>query len=134
MSQDQLLHFSSTCLFLGFWVYAFALLFYIAHTIAPETRAAARVGQGPAGGTMTLGHGGPAEPIFNRYRLGLTATGLAYLGYALATLGLGARWDAQGYWPVANAFEAPIAFSWMIVTVYLVAERGMRTRIVGWAT
>ncbi|HVA90636.1 MAG TPA: c-type cytochrome biogenesis protein CcsB [Chloroflexota bacterium] len=134
MSQDQLLHFSSTCLFLGFWVYALALLFYIAHAIAPEVRAAtARVGQGVGGGTMTLSHGGSAGPIFNRYRLGLTATGLACGGYVLATLGLGARWDAQGYWPVANAFEAPIAFSWMIVTVYLVAERIMRTRIVGWA-
>ncbi|HEY8284500.1 MAG TPA: c-type cytochrome biogenesis protein CcsB [Chloroflexota bacterium] len=134
MSQDQLLHFSSTCLFLGFWVYALALLFYIAHAIAPATRAATvRVATGAAGGTVTLSRGGSAEPVFNRYRLGLTATGLAIAGYILASLGLGARWDAQGYWPVANAFEAPIAFSWMIVTVYLVAEKMMRTRIVGWA-
>jgi cytochrome c-type biogenesis protein CcsB len=51
----------------------------------------------------------------------------------LFTLAILTRWDAQGYWPVANAFEAPLAFSWMIVTVYLVAEYLMRTRIVGWA-
>ena len=134
MSQDQLLHFSSTCLFLGFWIYALALLFYIAHTIAPEVRAGTvRVAAGSPGGAITLSGGGRAEPVFNRYRLGLTATGLAYGGYILATLGLAARWDAQGYWPVANAFEAPIAFSWAIVTVYLVAEKLMRTRIVGWA-
>ena len=50
------------------------------------------------------------------------------------SLALGCRWAAQGYWPVADAFEAPLAFSWMIVLVYLVAERLMRTRIVGWAT
>ncbi len=134
MSQDQLLHFSSSCLFLGFWIYALALLFYIAHAIAPAAQtAAATVPQGGRGGTVALGRAGSSEPLFTRYRLGLTATCLAYLGYALATAGLGARWDAQGYWPVANAFEAPIAFSWMIVTVYLVAERIMHMRIVGWA-
>ncbi|MDB5057015.1 MAG: c-type cytochrome biosis protein CcsB, partial [Chloroflexi bacterium] len=74
-----------------------------------------------------------AAPVMNRLRLGLTGTGLAYLGYLLATIGLGTRWAAQGYWPVANAFEAPLAFSWMIMTIYLVAEVRMRTRIVGWA-
>ena len=35
MSQDQLLHISSTCLFLGFWVYAIGLVFYVAHAISP---------------------------------------------------------------------------------------------------
>jgi hypothetical protein len=105
MSQDQLLHFSSSCLFLGFWIYALALLFYIAHAIAPAAQtAAATVPQGGRGGTLALGRTGSSEPLFTRYRLGLTATCLAYLGYALATAGLGARWDAQGYWPVANAF------------------------------
>jgi cytochrome c-type biogenesis protein CcsB len=134
MSQYQLLHFSSSCLFLGFWIYALSLLFYIGHAIAPEPQVAtASIPQGASGGAVAMGRAGSSEPVFTRSRLGLTATGLAYLGYALATAGLAARWKAQGYWPVANAFEAPIAFSWMIVTVYLVAERIMRTRIVGWA-
>jgi|GEM_PF-483259 len=131
MSQEQLLQISSTSLFLGFWVYAICLLFYVAHVIVPEAQPAhLEVGRG---GTIALGGGAP-EPMLNRTRLGLTATGVAYLGYVLMSLGLGMRWAAQGYWPVANAFEAPLAFSWMIVTVYLIAEVRMRTRIVGWAT
>jgi cytochrome c-type biogenesis protein CcsB len=130
MSQDQLLHLSSTCLFFGFWVYAIGLVFYVAHAISPEAEAAT-VGL-HRGGAIALG-GGSSGPLFSRYKLGLTATGVAYFGYALASIGLGTRWAAQGYWPVANAFEAPLAFSWMIVTVYLVAEIRMRTRIVGWA-
>jgi cytochrome c-type biogenesis protein CcsB len=129
MSTDQLLHLSSTSFFLGFWVYALGLCFYIAHAIVPEAAGAqVRVG---SGGTIALAQ---RDPLLTRYRLGVTATGLAYLGFALSTLGLGLRWAAQGYWPVANAFEAPLAFSWMIALVYLVAERMMRTRIVGWAT
>ncbi|MDB5074439.1 MAG: c-type cytochrome biosis protein CcsB [Chloroflexi bacterium] len=130
MSQDQLLHISSTCLFLSFWIYAIGLIFYIAHVISPEA-APATLGVS-RGGTIALG-GAPAAPVMNRLRLGLTGTGLAYLGYLLATIGLGTRWAAQGYWPVANAFEAPLAFSWMIMTIYLIAEVRMRTRIVGWA-
>jgi cytochrome c-type biogenesis protein CcsB len=131
MSQDQLLHISSTCLFLGFWVYAVSLVFYVAHAISPEVQAAL-VHVSGNGGAVALGRGS-SEPVFNRLRLGLTATSVAYFGYILMSIGLGTRWAAQGYWPVANAFEAPLAFSWMIVTVYLVAEIRMRTRIVGWA-
>lgn len=131
MNQDQLLHLSSTSLFLAFWVYAISLLFYVAHAIYPEY-AAAQVGTAEAGGSLALGSG--QEPMFSRARFGVTATTMAYLGYALMSVGLGMRWAAQGYWPVANAFEAPLAFSWMIVTVYLIAEARMRTRIVGWAT
>src|SRR5690348_122580 len=101
MSTDQLLHISSTSFFLGFWVYALALCFYIAHAIVPEA-AGAQVHVG-RGGTVALAQ---HEPLLTRYRLGVTATGLAYLGIALSTLGLGLRWAAQGYWPVANAFEA----------------------------
>ncbi len=130
MSQDQLLNISSTSLFLGFWLYAISLLFYVAHVISPEVEAAtARIAQ--TSGSIAIGSGG--EQLFGRARLGVTATGVAYLGYLLMTLGLGTRWAAQGYWPVSNAFEAPLAFSWMIVSVYLVAEVRMRTRIVGWA-
>lgn len=131
MSQDQLLHISSSSIFFGFWVYLLSLFFYVAHAIAPQA-AVARAGFS-GGGTLTLaGSGG--DSVFSRARLGLTATGLAYIGFALFTLGLGCRWAAQGYWPVTNAFEAPVAFSWMIVAVYLIAERLMGTRIVGWAT
>ena len=130
MSQDQLLNISSTCLFLAFWLYAIGLVFYVAHAISPEVEpASAALNQG--GGSLALGAGD--EPLFGRVRLGLTATGVAYLGYLLMSLGLGTRWAALSYWPVSNAFEAPLAFSWMIVTVYLVAEVRMRTRIVGWA-
>ncbi len=131
MSQDQLLNISSTSLFLGFWLYAISLVFYVAHAIAPELQAAP-AGLAQRGGSLALG--ASEEPVFSRARLGLTATSVAYLGYLLMTLGLGTRWDAQGYWPVANAFEAPLAFAWMIMTVYLIAEVRMRTRIVGWAT
>lgn len=146
MSQDQLMHISSASIFLGFWVYVLGLFFYVAHAIAPERSfavAAAAYG-GQLGTGATIGgfgypHGGVMaagdhESIFSRYRLGLTASGLAYIGFALMTAGLGCRWAAQGYWPVTNAFEAPVAFSWMIVAVYLIAERLMHTRIVGWAT
>lgn len=129
MSQDQLMHLSSTSIFLGFWIYTLAFFFYVAHAIAPETQAGAvRV---PAGSALVLA--GVDGALLNRQRLGMTASGLAYLGWALTTLGLGTRWAAQGFWPVTTAFEAPVAFSWMIVTLYLVAERLMRTRIIGWA-
>jgi cytochrome c-type biogenesis protein CcsB len=129
MSQDQLLHISSDGYFLGFWVFTLALMFYIAHAIAPEAdQAGISVTQAAA---RALGAGGPA---FSRYRLGLIASGLAYLGFALYALGIGARWAAQGFWPVTTAFEAPLAFSFVIAATYLVAERVMRTRIVGWAT
>lgn len=131
MSQDQLLHISSSSIFFGFWVYLLSLFFYVGHAIAPEA-AIARAGFS-GGGTLTLGGGG-GDSAFSRARLGLTASGLAYIGFALFTIGLGSRWAAQGYWPVTNAFEAPVAFSWMIVAVYLIAERLMGTRIVGWAT
>jgi cytochrome c-type biogenesis protein CcsB len=130
VSQDQLLNVSSTSLFFGFWVYAISLVFYVAHAIAPEPQPAT-VGTA-SGGTIALA-GGESDQVFSRLRLGLTASGLAYLGYAFMSIGLGARWVAQGYWPVANGFEAPLAFSWMIVTIYLIAEMRMRTRIVGWA-
>lgn len=132
MSQDQLLHISSSSIFFGFWVYLLSLFFYVAHAIAPEA-SVVRAGFS-GGGTLTLGGGGGGDSAFSRARLGLTATGLAYIGFVLATIGLGCRWAAQGYWPVTNAFEAPVAFSWMIVAVYLIAERLMGTRIVGWAT
>jgi len=132
VSQDQLLHISSSSIFFGFWVYLLSLFFYVAHAIAPEA-SVVRAGFS-GGGTLTLGGGGGGDSAFSRARLGLTATGLAYIGFVLATIGLGCRWAAQGYWPVTNAFEAPVAFSWMIVAVYLIAERLMGTRIVGWAT
>ena len=48
---------------------------------------------------------------------------LAYLGFALYTLGIATRWAAQGYWPVTTAFEAPLAFSFVIAATYLVAGR-----------
>jgi cytochrome c-type biogenesis protein CcsB len=129
MTTDQLLHLSSSSLFLCFWIYALALCFYVAHAMAPEgATATLQVG---TGGTVALAH---SEPVFTRYRLGVTATALAYLAFALHTAGLGLRWAAQDYWPVANAFEAPLAFAWMIALIYLVAERMMRLRIVGWAT
>ena len=130
MSQDQLLHLSSAGIFLGFWVYALAFFFYVAHVIVPEGQGAS-VGLMQRDGTFAMsGH----EPMFTKARIGLTASGLAWLGFALMTLGLGVRWKAQAYWPVTNAFEAPVAFSWMIVAVYLFAEWRTRTRIVGWAT
>lgn len=132
MSQDQLLHISSSSIFFGFWVYLLSLFFYVAHAIAPEA-SVVRAGFS-GGGTLALGGGVGGDSAFSRARLGLTATGLAYIGFVLATIGLGCRWAAQGYWPVTNAFEAPVAFSWMIVAVYLIAERLMGTRIVGWAT
>lgn len=129
MSQDQLLHISSTGYFLGFWVFALALVFYIAYAIVPEV-SQARISVTQAA-VRALGAGGPQ---FSRERLGLTASGLAYLGFALYTLGIATRWAAQGYWPVTTAFEAPLAFSFVIAATYLVAERLMHTRIVGWAT
>ena len=129
MSQDQLLHFSSTSIFLGFWVLTLAFFFYAAHAIVPEVApATVRVSRS---GSVALA--GSRESLFNRTRLGLTATGLCYLGWILFTVGLASRWNAQGYWPVTNAFEAPVAFSWMIVTVYIGAERLVRTRLIGWA-
>jgi cytochrome c-type biogenesis protein CcsB len=129
MSQEQLLNISSAGYFLGFWVFALALVFYIAHAIVPaEDQVGISVTQAAA---RALGAGGP---VLSRARLGLTASGLAYLGFALYALGIGTRWAAQGYWPVANAFEAPLAFSFVIAATYLVAERAMHTRIVGWAT
>jgi cytochrome c-type biogenesis protein CcsB len=129
MSQDQLLHLSSTSIFLGFWVYTISFFFYVAHAIVPDAQPATVAVSD--GGAVTLAGGGGT--MFSRSRLGLTASGLAYLGWLLMTVGLGARWAAQGFWPVTTAFEAPVAFSWMIVTLYLVAERMMGTRIIGWA-
>jgi cytochrome c-type biogenesis protein CcsB len=129
MSQNQLLHLSSASIFLSFWVFTLSFFFYVAHAIVPEAQAAWPVVRGD--GTLALG-AAPASP-FPKRRLGLIATGLAYLAWLLLSFGLGARWVAQGFWPVTTAFEAPVAFSWMIVSVYLIAERIMRARIVGWA-
>lgn len=122
------MHLSSTSIFLGFWIYTLSFFFYVAHAIVPETQPATVTVS--RGGTVALAGGGT---VFGRHRLGLTASGLAYLGWALTTIGLGTRWAAQGFWPVTTAFEAPVAFSWMIVTLYLVAERLMRSRLIGWA-
>ena len=64
MSQDQLLHLSSSSFFLGFWIYLLAAIFYVAHVITPEAEAKGiSVTQAAV---VALGAGGP---LFSRHGL-----------------------------------------------------------------
>ena len=132
MTVQQMLSVQSTLLFLGFWCYVLAIFLYLAHVLAVE----------PAGARLSLGYStvgggsavGPAPTGGTNLKLlfGRGATALAWTGWLMHASGLGLRWLAQGHFPVASAFEAPLAFSLGIVGIYLVAERAIGTRVAGW--
>ncbi|MCD6289450.1 MAG: c-type cytochrome biogenesis protein CcsB [Anaerolineae bacterium] len=55
-------------------------------------------------------------------RMGLTATGLTTLAWALWTAGLVQRGWTAGHWPLATRYEVALCFTWAVVTIYLILE------------
>ncbi len=132
MTVQQMLSVQSTLLFLGFWCYVLAIFLYLAHVLAVEpVGARLSLGYGTAGGGSAVG-AAPGGGANLKLLFGRGATALAWTGWIMHASGLALRWLAQGHFPVASAFEAPLAFSLGIVGIYLVAERAIGTRVAGW--
>jgi cytochrome c-type biogenesis protein CcsB len=63
--------------------------------------------------------------------IGWAATGASAVGLVMLTLGLAVRAVQAGHWPLANIYEFTLVFLWGIVSVYLLLERVMDTRVGG---
>ncbi len=137
MSIPQMLSIQSTLLFVGFWCYVLAIFLYVGHVLAVAPAAAQlRLGfsTGSGGGSAVVTSSGPSQSANLKQFFGRAATTVAWIGWIMHATGLALRGFAEGYLPVANAFEAPLAFSLGIVFIYLVAERSIKTRVAGWVS
>ena len=134
MTIAQMLNVQSTLIFLGFWCYVLAVFFYLAHVLAVQP-APARLTLGyETAGAGAVSASVPSPGLNLKQAFGRGATALAWFGWLMHFSGLAIRGFAEGYFPVASAFEAPLAFSLGIVLIYLVAERAVHTRVAGWVS
>jgi cytochrome c-type biogenesis protein CcsB len=125
----------STLLFLAFWCYVLGFFLYIGHVLAVEpARATLTLGYSTAGGGAAASATAAPQGLNLKLFFGRAATTVAWIGWVMHATGLALRGFAEGYYPVANAFEAPLAFSLGIVLIYLLAERAIGTRVAGWVS
>ena len=74
--------------------------------------------------------------LFKKALPGRVATWTTLLGLAINTAGIIMRWVESyrlgiGHAPLSNLYESLVFFSWMIILIYLIIERGYKNPIVG---
>ena len=74
--------------------------------------------------------------LFKKASPGRVATWTTVLGLAINTAGIIMRWVESyrlgiGHAPLSNLYESLVFFSWMIIFIYLIIERGYKHPIIG---
>jgi cytochrome c-type biogenesis protein CcsB len=74
--------------------------------------------------------------LFKKALPGRVATWTTVLGLAINTAGIIMRWVESyrlgiGHAPLSNLYESLVFFSWMIIFIYLIIERGYKNQIIG---
>lgn len=73
---------------------------------------------------------------FKKKGIGVTASAITYIGFAIQTVALFMRWWESyqmdiGRAPLSNLYESLVFFSWSMVLIYLVVELKYKTRAFG---
>jgi cytochrome c-type biogenesis protein CcsB len=63
--------------------------------------------------------------------MGLAATAVATISWALLALGLIGRGLAAGHWPLTNRYEFALCLGWTILSIHLLAEEAWYVRQAG---
>ncbi len=74
--------------------------------------------------------------VFKKKGIGLTASIITYIGFALQTIALLIRWRESyqmdiGRVPLSNLYESLVFFTWSTVLIYIIVELKYKTRAFG---
>jgi cytochrome c-type biogenesis protein CcsB len=69
-------------------------------------------------------------------KVGLSGTGLAWIGFAIHTVATGLRWKESydiglGHAPLSNLYESVVFFAWSIVLIFGIIDAKYKYRVIG---
>lgn len=69
--------------------------------------------------------------VSGKRRIGRVATGITLTGLIIHAMGLAMRIGESRRMPLTNTYETLLLFSWLVIILYLILEKGYKLRAVG---